>query len=194
MLIELKKQHQIQGFDVQCRMELVPGELTLLSGPNGSGKSSFIQILKLNQNDLLQSVKTTFIDQFPLKPLNEINFSELEKILIPMRYESLDIYPQIRTRISSFEKTPIKNLSGGQNQIVKIAIGLLLSGELIVLDEPFQFLDQSNQDFLKVILADLKKMNKMILIVEHRMDFIESIIDKYIELRVGETEITIGGH
>jgi ABC-type Mn2+/Zn2+ transport system ATPase subunit len=185
VLVEFKDRFKIQGLDVECRIHLSPGKMTLLSGDNGIGKSSLIQFLKLNQSEFFSSQKLVFIDQFPLSPVNDISYLELENFLSSKRIEKLACYIELREKLSSFIKKPIKSLSGGQNQLIKIALGLFLGGDVFILDEPFQYLDKSNVLLLKKLLQDLKFNGRIILIVEHRKEIIAQLIDESFEMIKG---------
>lgn len=185
----LKSNTKISGKNVNCRLDLTAGELSLLYGPNGVGKSSFVHLLKIKQNEIPLLKNSVFIDQFPLQPLNDVSCNDVLKSLKVHRQENNKLFELIEKRLESFINIPIRNLSGGQNQLVKIALGLYLSGELFVFDEPFQFLDKENVNFLKEILLELKKQKKIILLIEHRSELIEELIDSRFELVLHADEI-----
>ena len=190
MLIEFKNRFKIQDLDVECKMNFSKGQLLLLTGENGIGKSSFIQFLKLNQREFFKEKKVVFIDQFQLKPINQISYKEVENLLSPMRSGKVSCYESLKEKVAPFEDKPINDLSGGQNQMVKLALGIYLAGDIFILDEPFQYLDQANVSLLTKLIVDLKEQGKTLLIVEHRKELISELVDKsYKMINSGQLEI-----
>lgn len=167
----------IEDHRLDCMIKLDFGKLTLISGANGVGKSSLIHLLKIHQKKYFAGHHPVFVDQFPLQPLNEISLSDTLKLFDGCRIEGLDLFTIVYKECENFKDIPIKNLSGGQNQLCKMAIALFVSGDIFVLDEPFQFLDQRNLDLVLKILQELKNSNKAILLVEHRKEIVQEIID-----------------
>jgi energy-coupling factor transporter ATP-binding protein EcfA2 len=192
MEIEFKNKLKIKGIDVDCKLILENSASYLISGGNGIGKSSFLQYLKLHKNEYFNCKRTCFVDQFPLRPINDVSLESILRILNDERYENLGLFEDYKGRVSLFSKIPINHLSGGQNQMVKIMISLYLSGDIFVFDEPLQYLDDQNvEGFIETIKA-LKKMNKTILIVEHRSDLLTDVIDKRLTMKQsGSGVITI---
>ena len=87
---------------------------------------------------------------------------------------------EIDERLKSFErlaggeifgqKKLIRNLSAGNKQKVGIMSALLLRPKLVILDEPFNFLDPSSQNILKHILTDYnRETGATILISSHNL-------------------------
>ena len=76
----------------------------------------------------------------------------------------------------------IKQLSGGQRQMINIALGLIHNPDVILLDEPFVGLDyhKSNQ-----ILAALNSLGKTIICITHDIDIAEKHANQVIVLKDG---------
>jgi len=189
--IEFINRFKIQGVNVQCKMEFLPGKLTLLTGENGIGKSSLIQFLKLNQKEFLNDMNTVFLDQFPLKPINDINFLTLSNQLMNERREILPICSKLQEACSAFFKNPINSLSGGQNQLIKVLLACYISGDFFIFDEPFQYLDTKNTDLLRNIFKELKLLNKKILVIEHRKEIIHDLIDSAYKMENSMNQIEV---
>lgn len=183
-LINIKEKDNfcVDNKRVQIKFNLIPGKLIRLIGANGVGKSSFIQYLKLNQDSFFINKKVSYLDQQRLLPLNDVSLNDLKELLLKKRYEILKCIDVIEEETSFFSSKPIKELSGGQNQLVKIYLSLFLSGDVFILDEPFQFLDEKNQQKMLKIIGQLKSLNKEILIVEHHFD-LKDIVDEKVELQ-----------
>lgn len=191
MNIEFKDRFKIQQVDVQCKMNLPTGKLSYLAGENGVGKSSLIQFFKLNQAEFFPEKKIFFVDQLSLKPLNEISYAQLEIDFAYLRTEELACYDILNQVILPYKHLPIRNLSGGQNQLIKIALALYLSADIFVFDEPLQYLDSSNVELFLKILAELKAISKTIFLVEHRMDAVRPLIDEINIMSLEESMIQV---
>jgi len=77
----------------------------------------------------------------------------------------------------------IKKLSGGQKQLVNIALGLIHEPELILLDEPFVGLDF---DKTAKLMKFLKELNKTIICITHNIDLAERYADTILLLKAGK--------
>lgn len=177
MLIEFEKRFKIHGLDVECKIHLPKAKACLISGPNGIGKSSFIQFLKIHQTEFFKEQALIFVDQFPLHPLNQISFKEIKDQLQSFRHEENSLFEEFEKLVYDFENKSVRDLSGGQKQLVKILIGLYLGGDIFIFDEPLQYLDQKNMSQIVLLLKRLKQQNKTLLIVEHQSNSLEELID-----------------
>ena len=85
--------------------------------------------------------------------------------------------------LTPFFNKQIKKLSGGQKQLVNIAIGLTHNPEILLLDEPFVGLDFN----VKLnLISFLKSLNKTIICVTHDIDLAERNADTIILLKKGK--------
>lgn len=161
---------KVNGKNVLANLILKSGEITQLVGPNGVGKSTLLQYLKHHQQQVLSNEYCQFLDQNRLTPLNQVSFEDIKNVLQNMRYEELPLFLEFEKFVVEYMHLPLNNLSGGQNQMIKICLSLYLSGNVFFFDEPFQFLDQKNQSRFLEVLKELKKLQKTILIIEHQLD------------------------
>lgn len=68
------------------------------------------------------------------------------------------------------QKKLIRNLSAGNKQKVGIVAAMLLQPKVLILDEPFNFLDPSSQSAIKRLLVDYnKKTGATILVSSHNL-------------------------
>ena len=97
-----------------------------------------------------------------LGKVNNISQEEVEERLKPYeRLASDEIFGQ---------KKLIRNLSAGNKQKVGIIAALFMTPKLVILDEPFNFLDPSSQNVLKhVLTAYAKENNATLLISSHNL-------------------------
>ena len=63
------------------------------------------------------------------------------------------------------QKKLIRNLSAGNKQKVGIISALFMKPRLVILDEPFNFLDPSSQNILKHVLTDYARENNATLLI-----------------------------
>ena len=189
------------------------GNIILLSGGNGSGKSTVLKtiygLLKpwkpegkiiFEGNDITALPVSTMIQRgivyMPQKKNVFEDFTVEENLLtsasiyatadarerIKKIYEMLPLLETLRKR------TPF-HLSGGEKQILAFGNMLLHSPKLILLDEPFAGVDSQNSEILKNCIQDLNKNNVTFVIVEHKRQLMEDIINKEIELELGTIKI-----
>ena len=97
-----------------------------------------------------------------LGKISDISQEEVEERLKPYeRLASGEIFGQ---------KKLIRNLSAGNRQKVGIIAALFNKPQLVILDEPFNFLDPSSQNILKHILTDYnRETGATILISSHNL-------------------------
>ena len=97
-----------------------------------------------------------------LGKISDISQEEVEARLKPFeRFASGEIFGQ---------KKLIRNLSAGNKQKVGIIAALFNKPQLVILDEPFNFLDPSSQNILKHVLTDYNhETGATILISSHNL-------------------------
>jgi energy-coupling factor transporter ATP-binding protein EcfA2 len=76
-------------------------------------------------------------------------------------------------------------MSGGERQLLAFGNVLVHSPKLILLDEPFAGVDEKNSEILRNCIYGLQKKNATFIIVEHRRQLIDGIVNKIIELELG---------
>jgi len=70
--------------------------------------------------------------------------------------------------------TPVKNLSGGQRQIISILMMLQRQLKVLLLDEPTAALDTENADIvMKFIVALAKEQGLVVLVITHDIDIVK---------------------
>jgi ribose transport system ATP-binding protein len=81
--------------------------------------------------------------------------------------------------------TLISDLKIGQQQVVEIAKSLLTDADVIIMDEPTSAISDHEVEVLFGIIEDLKKENKTIVYISHKLDELFRIADRFIILRDG---------
>lgn len=164
------------------RLSLRHGTSTALIGPNGAGKTT---LLRLAAGTLQPSTGEVLLDGKPLVSLTPRERARLialvpQQLDVPFDFTVQEIVEQGRspylgllrgllepdrravdraialTDLAPLRRRIFNELSGGEKQRVKIAIGLAQSPRLLILDEPTQNLDIGRQAELLDLLASLR--------------------------------------
>lgn len=86
--------------------------------------------------------------------------------------------------IRRYKHTRVNELSLGTKQKVALCSIFSLNSKIIILDEPFSNLDKKSCNKLLDILKDIKKKKeKIIIIIEHQINNLTNLIDKFVVLK-----------
>lgn len=188
------------------------GELVGLVGNNGAGKTTLFRIIL----DLLDSdegtVSLSFSQSEPVNPAkSEIwkNFTSayidegfLIDFLTPEEYfqfigQTANLSDEdLKARVAPYEtlaqgeifgqKKLIRDFSAGNKQKIGIIAALINQPQLLILDEPFNFLDPSGQNILKKILLQYnQEMGATIIISSHNLQHTTDISSRIVLLEHG---------
>lgn len=169
------------------------GESLALIGPNGSGKSTLLKgILGLTEHIsgellVLGQAAGKALDQVGYLPQSHNRDSNIpvtaQQVVGMGLYKQLGAFHRIgnaeraqihaaleQVGLQDMSKTRFNELSGGQQQRVILARSLVSKPELILLDEPFNGLDQPNRDALLSTVKELRASGTAIVISTHDLD------------------------
>ncbi len=194
-------------FDVS--FEVGKGEIVLLAGSNGSGKSTLLKAIYgilpqwnnghvifdgenitgkptyalLKKGLLYIPEKNNRFEDLTVKENLEMAGLTLDQKLLKQRIENtLSIFT---TFVPLLNRTPMK-LSGGERQLLNLAMATLHQPKMILIDEPFTGLSPQNITF---VADNLKALNEKsgitLLVVEHRVKECARIANKVIGLKLG---------
>jgi zinc transport system ATP-binding protein len=162
-------------------LELKKGEITTLIGPNGGGKTSIARILL----GLLNPTNGKVIKDPGLKIGYMPQRIEIEKTIPLTALDFLLLFcldKKLNQDLKNLiEKLGIKkilnhqlyDLSGGQLQKVLFLSSIINKPNLIVLDEPTQYMDiNATQDFYKVVDEVRKTNNCAVLLISHDLHMV----------------------
>lgn len=154
-----------------------------LIGVNGTGKSTLLKMISDRENyqgDILKK-KDIQISYLSQNPHFQDDYSVLKQVYEYVGHDILDY--EVKAILNKFGITNyeqrIKELSGGQQKRVALAITLLKPCDLLLLDEPTNHLDNEMIEYLERYLI---KFNKAIFMVTHDRYFLERITNKIFEL------------
>ncbi len=106
---------------------------------------------------------------------NRADEEEKKKILEMMRFVEIEKDP----------KTPVIELSFGQQKLFGLARALLNPHTLLMLDEPVAGVNPVLRDKFKTLLCNLRTQGETIFLIEHDMDFVRAVADWVIVMDQG---------
>ena len=188
-MIEIRNLKKQFGETVACNIDaftINDGDILGLVGNNGAGKTTLFRMLL----DLLQADEGSVVidginpaeseawKQFVGAYIDEgflIDFLTPEEYFAFLGKISGMTQTEVDERLKDFEqlaagevfghKKLIRNLSAGNKQKVGIISALFLRPKIVILDEPFNFLDPSSQLILKHVLTDYAQATGATLII-----------------------------
>ncbi|MDU3352364.1 MAG: ATP-binding cassette domain-containing protein, partial [Clostridium sp.] len=166
----------------ESSFKIKKGKKVALIGKNGSGKSTLLKEIINNNNENIKISKNVVIGY--LDQSQDI-LDQDKTILDNIKINSSFKESFIRTNLDGFGfkgDTVFKKvsyLSGGEKVRVAICKLLLSDNNIIILDEPTNYLDIKCMQSLE---NALKNTNKTLLIVSHDRKFISNICDYILEI------------
>ncbi len=195
--------HALKGVS----LEVNKGEIVSIIGSNGAGKSTLLNAISgflrykegeiLYHNNKLAPTPNKIVKQgichVPEGRLIFANLSVYDNLIMGsyIRNDKAKIKEDIEKmytlfpRLKEREKQIAGTLSGGEQQMLAIARGLMSSPEIILLDEPSLGLAPLLVQTVFDIITDIRKMGKTILLVEQNAFKALSIADKAYVLEQG---------
>ena len=184
------------------------GDILGLVGNNGAGKSTLFRILldllKADEGHVtLNGIDPTTSEEWKQTTGAYLDEGFLVDFLTPEEYFAFlgkisgNSQAEVDERLKDFErfaagevfgqKKLIRNLSAGNKQKVGIISALFNRPDLIILDEPFNFLDPSSQNMLKHLLTNYNhETGATILVSSHNLAHTVDISTRIALLEHGE--------
>jgi ABC-2 type transport system ATP-binding protein len=178
--------------------ELFPGELVAVIGPNGAGKTTLLSILAgvlaPSEGEVTRSPRE--IGWVPQQPALYSKLSVAENLRLFARLEKLADPEQAVHRM--LEQTGLEDrageevgrLSGGNQQRVNIAIGLLCEPDALLLDEPSASLDPRQRERLWEFIGGLTGRGTTVVFSTHNVAEVERYAGRVLVLVDGELLFT----
>ena len=189
------------------------GELIVISGPSGSGKSTLAKtilglipafenaniegeilfkeqnLFSLNRKDRIELMG--YVPQYP----SDFTTSLLVEEEIVFKLENLGIEPKKILKllkeiislleIEELQERLITELSSGELQRVSLASALAYLPPILILDEPVARIDPKAEVEITRILKEIASHGHLVLVFEHRLDYMLSVADRLIILDKG---------
>lgn len=169
-------------------LHIKEGEMLGLVGNNGAGKTTLfrlmLDLLKADEGNVsLGDIDPTSSEQWKDETGSYIDEGFLIDFLTPEEYfdfigkvygTKVDMEDELIQQLMAGEilgqKKLIRDLSAGNKQKVGIIAAMLGNPRLLVLDEPFNFLDPSSQNVLKKLLTRYnERTGATILVSSHNL-------------------------
>jgi putative ABC transport system ATP-binding protein len=196
-LSALKKHYQMGGVTVRALdgvdLDIPANTFTVIMGPSGSGKSTLLYLIggldrptsggvkiagqeleAMDENQLAEFRRQAV--GFIFQSFNLItSMSALENVIFPMQFarvsrrdRSVRAY-ELLDRVGLGDRSRHKptEMSGGQQQRVAIARALVNDPQLILADEPTGNLDTASGNNIALVLAELHKSGRTVIVVTH---------------------------
>lgn len=190
--------------------EIADGEFVVIKGDNGCGKSTLLNIINALEfaeigtytfDGTVIDKKAVKNEQFAKVFHQKIGYvfqntdaqlfcsSVYDEIAFAPRQMQLD-EAEIAKRVDDMlkltgtehlkERAPF-HLSMGEKKKVAVASVLAMNPQVLILDEPMNFLDKKSREWLVEFLNQMHSVGKTIIIVSHTDDF-DKMADRIIEL------------
>tara|TARA_Y100000590_G_scaffold364139_1_gene422273 strand:+ start:32251 stop:32847 length:597 start_codon:yes stop_codon:yes gene_type:complete len=161
-------------------LDITSRYITVVKGKNGSGKTSFLRILAgLQETD---SGSISFFDMnqekaFLVKNITYLGhklgikdeFTVLENINFWHKFYKCDLNRDIYNNfgLSALDQIQVSKLSEGQKKKLALYRVLMLDKLILLLDEPLANLDEHAESYVKILLEDIRKKGKIIIVTSH---------------------------
>lgn len=179
----------LKGISFQIRK----GEIFALLGSNGAGKTTTLECLegvrKYEGGDICVSGVCGVQLQSSSLPKN-MKAGEALKLFAKWRHGNIGKDDLERIGVSALLNMQYGNLSTGQKRRLHLALALLGSPDVIVLDEPTAGLDVEGRVQIHNEIRRLKSEGKTILLASHDMAEVEQLCDTIAILRQGKIVFT----
>jgi ABC-2 type transport system ATP-binding protein len=184
----------------QVSFELGPGEVAAIIGPNGAGKTTLLSILagtlEPSDGEIDRGAGHARFGWVPQDPALYSKLSVAENLRLFARLERVTDPEQAvnamlaQTGLEDRAGEEVGRLSGGNQQRVNIAIGLLSEPPALLLDEPSASLDPRQRERLWEFIAMLAGRGTTILFSTHNVAEAERYASRILVLGDGELLFT----
>lgn len=199
-------------------LRINPGEFVILCGASGSGKSTALRLMNgliphFHEDGVLTGTVTVgglvttnaeldavgLVTGTVLQHPKRQFFTDTAPEEVAFAMENFGFPPdEIRRRVvETVEELSmgvpveqrLRDLSGGQQQQVAIAAAIAHRPSVLLLDEPSSNLSSDAVQRLTATLASLKAQGVTIVIAEHRLRYLEDLVDRVIVMRGGAIDV-----
>lgn len=199
-LVNVSKSFKGNALLENVNLQISEGEIVGFIGHNGSGKSVLFKLISgIYRPDCGKIIVRD-------KELGKENdFPENTGILIDSPgfidiytgFQNLKYLASIRNKIDDAaiekymnlvgldpeNKTRVKNYSLGMKQKLAIAQAIMEDQDILLLDEPFNALDESSHKNMLDLMLELQKDGKTILLTSHNLGDIESVCQRRYQIQ-----------
>jgi ABC-2 type transport system ATP-binding protein len=166
-------------------LTLVAGEVVALVGPNGAGKSTLLAILAGALAPTAGSVERhAAVGWVPQRSAHYARLTARENLVLFAALEHADAgrVDQLLGEFELPEDVRAGELSVGNRQRLDVALALLASPRVLLLDEPTASLDPAQRRRLWEIASDVRDGGGSVLVATHHWDELSGHADRTLEL------------
>jgi ABC-2 type transport system ATP-binding protein len=197
---ELTKRFGARAALQKVSFELYSGELVGIIGPNGAGKTTLLSILAgilpPTEGEVTKPADTVGVGWVPQQPALYSKLSVAENLRLFARLEKVEDPEATVERmlaqagLADRADEEVGKLSGGNQQRVNIAIGLLCEPPALLLDEPSASLDPRQRERLWEFIGGLAHRGTTVVFSTHNVAEVERYADRILVLVDGELLFT----
>ena len=188
-------------------LQIEKGSLLGLVGNNGAGKTTLfrliLDLLKADSGYVLSNgIHVSQSEDWKVYTGSFIDNRFLIEFLTPEEYfdfvgETYNLAKDdLQERLSGFarfmneeilgQKKYIRNFSAGNKQKIGIIAAMMIQPEVLILDEPFNFLDPSSQIEIRNMIQKMnREQGTTVLISSHNLNYTTDISDRLVLLEKG---------
>ena len=198
--------NEISGGVQKINFEIRPGECVLLCGKSGCGKTTVTKLINGLIPNFVEGKKQGIvflggknIEELAMYQISDIvasvfqnpksqffNIDPESEIVFTLENQGTaleEVETRLKKTIVELELEPLLGksmfaMSGGEKQRIAFACAYATNPEIIVLDEPTANLDMDATAQIAKIIGKLKACGKTILIAEHRLNWLKSLVDR----------------
>lgn len=189
-----------------ANLELIPGEITVLTGSNGAGKSTLLNVIGTQLRPTRGKVGYLDHEGRSLSRLEvraqlgwvshtshcygELTGRQNIELCAELHGIHKDAYERVRQRVGlgKFAERPVSTLSRGQTQRVALARALVVEPRLLLLDEPWTGLDERSARVLERIVLEEAERGALVALVSHEPGLSERLGARRVHLEAGQVQ------
>ena len=194
----------------EINFDILEGDILSILGPSGCGKSTLLRLIagleKLQYGKIEIFGKTVADKNFSLAPnLREVGLVHQDRALFP----HLSVIENVKFgikgkkhfrndkalsllslfKVDQYANSYPNSISGGEQQRVAIARAIAPNPKILLMDEPFDSLDDALRNELRQETKKIIKSNNITcILVTHDFDDASAMADKIIELKDGKID------
>ncbi|MCL2860772.1 MAG: ABC transporter ATP-binding protein [Oscillospiraceae bacterium] len=206
-ITDLKKIYsKVTAVDIPS-LNIDQGEIVGIVGNNGAGKTTLLRLcldlikatkgtvrlngIEVSSDDRWKKVTGSYLDtNFLIEFLTAKEFLYFTGEAYSLSNAEIDkrkiVFEKFMTNEITGNEKYIHELSSGNKQKIGIVSAMIIQPEILILDEPFNFLDPSSQIIVKRLLLDYnQKYGTTILLSSHNLQHVTDICSRIILVESG---------
>lgn len=147
------------------------GGITTIVGPSGCGKSTLFKAIINGNKNIITTSDIAYMDQQNLM-FSWLTVEQNFELINKFTSTRIDIDALLtKYHLNEYKKMFPTQLSGGTSQRLNLLRSFIMPGDLMLLDEPFNQIDEFNRkQYYDFLLSLSKEFHKSILMTTHNID------------------------